>query len=102
MADIDEIKKDVDKLKDKVSKLEIDITTSLGQIKNDLVEIKTFMQNNSKTNDLKNELIEKDVKNNTKEIDALKSNQNKIVWTIVLAFLGLIGEAVIYYIQNKP
>ena len=102
MADIEEIKKDVDRLKEKVADIELSITKSLGEIKSDLSEIKAFMKNNTQNDDLKNELIVKDVKSNTERISKLEGNQSKIVWAFVMAFLGLIGEAVIYYIQNKP
>lgn len=102
MVDIEEVKKDVDDLKEKYAKLELGITTSLGDIKSDLVEIKAFMQNNNKTNDLKNELIKQKVDKNTEDIKAVKDAQGKIIWTIILGVVALIGRAVIYYVQNTP
>lgn len=102
MVDIEEVKKDVDDLKEKYAKLELGITTSLGDIKSDLVEIKAFMQNNNKTNDLKNELIKQKVDKNTEDIKTVKDAQGKIIWTIILGVVALIGRAVIYYIQNTP
>lgn len=102
MVDIEEVKKDVDDLKEKYAKLELGITTSLGDIKSDLVEIKAFMQNNNKTNDLKNELIKQKVDKNTEDIKAVKDAQGKIIWTIILGVIALIGRAVVYYIQNTP
>lgn len=99
MADIEQR---VDRLEEKVAKLELDINTSLGKIESDLTEIKTYVKSNSQNDELKNELIIKDVKSNSDRIGKLEGNQAKIVWAFVMAFLGLIGEAVIYYIQNKP
>lgn len=99
MADLEER---VQKLEDKVKDLEININKSLAEIKISLSEIKTTLLGSTSSGDLKNELIEKDVKSNTKRIEGLESNQSKIVWTIVVAVLGIIGEAVIYYIQTKP
>ncbi len=99
MADLEER---VQKLEDKVKDLEININKSLAEIKISLSEIKTTLLGSTSSGDLKNELIEKDVKSNTKRIDALEGNQNKIVWTIVLAVVGVVGEAVYYFIQIKP
>lgn len=102
MVDIEEVKKDVDNLKEKVAKIELNITQSLGDIKADLTEIKTFMQNNTKTDELKNKMIEQKVDKNTEDIKEIKGNQGKIIWTVVLAIIALVGRAVIYYIQNTP
>lgn len=99
MADLEER---VTNLENKVRELEININNSLNDIKVQLTEISTTLKSNSNSGDLKNELIEKDVKKNSEDIKSLKDNQSKVIWSIVLAFLGLIGEAVIYYIQNKP
>ena len=92
----------VDKLEERVAKLEIDITKSLGEIKTDLNLIKGTLKGNSSEDDLKNELIKKDVKANGDRITKLENNQSKLVWTVILAVLAIIGEAAVYYIQNKP
>ena len=99
MADLEER---VANLENKVRELEININNSLNEIKIQLTEIATSIKNSTNSGDLKNELIEKDVKKNSEDIKGLKENQNKIVWTIIRAVIGLIGKAVIYYIQNKP
>jgi hypothetical protein len=99
MADLEER---VSNLEKKISELELNINKSLNEIKVSLTEISTTLKNNASSGDLKNELIEKDVKSNSKRIDVLEGNQNKIIWVIVMAVIGLIGEAVIYYLQNKP
>ena len=97
MADLEDR---VNKLEEKVRELEININKSLSDIKIALGEIKASLQGNSNTEDLKNNLIKKDVQNNTERISKLEGNQAKIVWTIILAVLGLIGEAVVYYLQH--
>lgn len=99
MADLEER---VTNLENKVRELEININNSLNEIKIQLTEISTALKSNSNSGDLKNELIEKDVKQNSKDIEKLKENQGKVVWAIIIAFLGLVGEALVYYIQNKP
>lgn len=99
MADLEER---VSNLEKKINELELNINKSLNEIKVSLTEISTTLKNNASSGDLKNELIEKDVRSNSKRIDVLEGNQNKIIWVIVMAVIGLIGEAVIYYLQNKP
>lgn len=99
MADLEER---VSNLEKKINELELNINKSLNEIKVSLTEISTTLKNNTSSGDLKNELIEKDVKSNSKRIDVLEGNQNRIIWVIVMAVIGLIGEAVIYYLQNKP
>lgn len=98
MADIEQR---VDKLEEKVARLELNINNSLGDIKTDLTEIKTYVQTNSSNNDLKNNLIEKDVVSNKERIKKLEDNQSKIAWAIIMSVIGLIGEAVLFYLKSK-
>lgn len=98
MADIEQR---VDKLEEKVAQLELNINNSLGDIKTDLTEIKTYVQSNSNSNDLKNNLIEKDVVNNTERLKKLEENQSKIVWAVIMSVLGILGEAVLFYLKSK-
>ena len=97
MADIEQR---VDKLEEKVAKLELNITTSLGKIETDLMEIKSYVKSSSKNDDLKNDLIIKDVKSNTERISKLEGIVSKICWTVALAIISLIGGAIVYYIKN--
>lgn len=90
----------VGKLEDKVRELEININNSLGEIKNSLIEIKSYVKNTDDTNDLKDNLIKKDIENNTIRIEKLENNQNKIIWTIVLGIIGVLGKAIYSFIQN--
>lgn len=97
MADIE---KRVDKLEEKVAQLELDINKSLGQIQSDLAEIKTCVKSTAENDNLKNKIIEKDVKNNTQRIEKLEQIVSKVCWTVALAIITLIGGALIYYIKN--
>lgn len=98
MADLEQR---VDRLEEKVSKLELDIKASLGDIQTDLTEIKTYMKKDDENSDLKNKVIEKDVKHNEERITKLENNQSKVVWAIVSAFLTLLIEAVALYLRTK-
>lgn len=99
MADLEERVTD---LENKVKDLEININKSLNDIKLQLIEISASLKSNDSSGELKNQLIEKDVRKNAEDIKDLKEGRNKMVWAIVIAFIGLVGEAVIYYLQNKP
>lgn len=91
MADI-EIR--MDKLEDKVSQLEKEITTSLGYIKEELVEIKGYVQGGDK-------LVDEKIRNHEEKIKSLENNQSKFVWAIILEFLGLIFGAIKFYLMSS-
>lgn len=94
------IEERVDKLEQKFDELEKSLNNSLLDIKSDLAEIKSCLKNSDNVGDLKNEAIKKDIKSNSIRIKKLEDNQSKIVWTIILAVIGIVGEAVYYFIQN--
>lgn len=91
----------VDELEKRMARLENDINASLSQIKMDVVEIKTNIKGNLTSDDLKNQLIEKETKSNSKRLDKLESNQAKLVWTVIGEVLALIGAAVITYLKTS-
>jgi len=94
------IEERVDKLEKKFEELEKSLNDSLTSIKEDLVEIKSCVKNIDSIGDLKNESIKKDIKSNSIRIKKLEDIQSKLLWTVVLAVLGVVGEAVYYFIQN--
>lgn len=97
MIDLEQRVLDLEK---KVTDLELNINKSLSEIKESLVEICTTLKDNASNSDLK--LIEKDVRINAEKVKKLEDNQSKIVWVMVMAVIGLVGKAIIYYIQNNP
>ena len=96
MADLEQR---VDKLEEKVRQLEIDINKSLSDIKTSLSEIKASLKESASSGDLKNDLIEKDVKSNTERIRALESNQSRIVWIIITEVVAVIIAGIKYYLS---
>lgn len=98
MADLEQR---VDKLEEKVAHLELTISKSLGEIKQDLTEIKTYMEKEDENGDLKNKLIEQKVDNNKERITKLEEGRSKIVWAFASAFIGLLVEAVALYLRTK-
>lgn len=97
MADLE---KRVDDLEKRMTNLENNINTSLFEIKTDVVEIKACIKGNTTSDDLKNQLIEKDVKKNTERLDKLESNHSKLIWTVIGEVVALIGAAVIAYLKT--
>lgn len=87
MADLENRVKELEK---KVNKLELDINMSLSEIKTSLVEIKSCVQNSDDHGELKNQLIEKDVKSNTTRIKKIEENQSKFVWAIILEVISIV------------
>lgn len=94
------IEERVDKLEKKFEELEKNLNDSLVEIKSDLVEIKSSLKNLDNIGDLKNESIKKDIKSNSIRIKKLEDIVSKLTWTIILAVVGIVGEAVYYFIQN--
>lgn len=104
MADLE---KRVDKLEEKVNKMELELNGSLQEIKSDINEIKAILCANTDNGDLKNQLIEKDIKLNAERIDnvsdrtrKLEENQSKLVWILIGEVVSVLAGAIIYYIKS--
>lgn len=109
-ARVEALEKKIPKLEEKMNQIQNEIHGSLADIKTDIVEIKQLMKDAQQIDELKNQLIDKeierksevfakDVQSNTERIEKLESNQNKLVWTIILEVLGLVGAAVMAYLR---
>lgn len=96
MADLEQR---VDKLEEKVSKMEIELNSSLKDIQADVKEIKSCITGNNDNSDLKNQLIEKDVKSNTARIKRLENNQSKVVWALLGELFAVVSAAVVAAIK---
>lgn len=93
MTELEDIKKDVDKLKEKVTEIEKGIVTSLGDIKVDLTEIKSYVRNGD---DVMNEKMN----NYEKRITKLEDIVSRLTWFIVLGVIGIAASAIVYYIKT--
>ena len=93
MTELEDIKKDVDKLKEKFTELEKGVVISLGDIKVDLTEIKSYVKNGDGA---MNEKMENYEKRNTKLEDIVA----KLTWFVVLGVLGIAAAAIVYYIKT--
>ena len=107
---VEALEKKIPKIEEKMNQIQNEIHGSLADIKTDVVEIKQLMKDAQQIDELKNQLIDKeiekksevfakDVQRNTARIEKLESNQNKLVWTIILEVLGLVGAAVMAYLK---
>ena len=106
MADLEQR---VDELERKFRELEKSINESLSEIKVSLAEISATLKSNNNSGDLKNELIEKDVKANNEKIKVVEDRTNKLEdsnkWLVRLilgSIIGLVLEAVAFYIRTRP
>lgn len=98
---VEHLEKEIPELRKQISKIQNEIHGSLSTIQNDVVEIKQLMKDTTKIDDLKNAVINKDVERNTARITKLENNQNKLVWTVIIEVIGLIGAAVIAYLKTS-
>ena len=96
---VEHLEKEIPELRERISQIQNEIHGSLSTIQNDVVEIKQLMKDTTKIDDLKNAVINKDVERNTARITKLENNQNKLVWTVIIEVIGLIGAAVIAYLK---
>lgn len=96
---VDRIEKELSEQKKEIMKIQSEIHGSLSKIQTDVIEIKQCIKDNNKIDDLKNGLIEKDVERNTARIQKLENNQNKLVWTIIVEVIGLVGAATFYFLK---
>lgn len=96
---VDKIEKELSEQKKEIMKIQSEIHGSLSNIQTDVIEIKQYIKDNNKIDDLKNGLIEKDVERNTARIQKLENNQNKLVWTIIVEVIGLVGAATLYFLK---
>lgn len=103
------IEERVDKLEKKFEELEKNLNSSLLEIKSDLAEIKSCLKNNDNTGDLKNALIEKDIKaledrikTAETEIKEEKESKKWIIRLVLGTIIGLVLETVAFYIKMKP
>lgn len=114
MADLEsrvgKLEEELPKLKEQISEIQSEIHGSLSDIKTDVVEIKQLMKDKKQIEDLEQKLIKseiekeskvfsKDVERNTARIIKLENNQSKLVWTIIIEVIGVIGAAVIAYLK---
>lgn len=114
MADLEtrvaSIEEKLPRLENKINEIQNEIHGSLADIKTDVVEIKQLMKDTKQIDELRNQLIDKeiekksevfskDVERNTARITKLENNQSKLVWTIIIEVIGVIGAAVIAYLK---
>lgn len=114
MADLESrvgvLEEKLPQLENKINEIQDEIHGSLSDIKTDVVEIKQLMKDAKQIDELKSRLIDKeiekksevfskDVERNTARITKLENNQAKLVWTIIIEVIGVIGAAVIAYIK---
>lgn len=88
----------IDRIEKRQDEIEGKLNTTLLEIQSDIGIIKEKLNHINNDNDLKNEVMKKDIENNNNRITKLENNQSKLVWAVVGEFLALIfsiGKAVL-------
>lgn len=107
---VENLEKELPKIRDQINGIQNEIHGSLTGISASVAEIKQLIEDQKKIDSLESKLIEKeverksdvfakDVERNTARITKLENNQSKLVWTIILEVLGVIGAAVVAYLK---
>lgn len=89
----------VDKLETEVQNLKLDTNRHLVTIQADVKEIKSSLTSSTENEALRKQIIANEVDSNKERIKKLEDNQSKLVWTIIIEVIGVIGAAVIAYLR---
>lgn len=89
----------VDKLETEVQNLKLDMGRHLTTIQADVKEIKNALNGNVENETLRKQIISNEVASNKERIKKLEDNQSKLVWTIIIEVIGVIGTAVVAYLK---
>ncbi len=107
---VENLEKEIPELRKQITEIQGEIHGSLSTIQNDVIEIKQLMKDQKQIDNLEQKLIKseiekeskvfsKDIERNTARITKLENNQNKLVWTVIVEVIGVIGAAVMAYLK---
>ena len=95
-----DIEQKVNRLEKKQEELEMFVNKSISSIQVGIVEIKTILQERNEKENLKNNLLEKDIAAQEQRIKKLEDNQQWLWRTIAAGVITAVIGAVIFVIQN--
>ncbi len=95
-----EIEQKVNKLEERQEQLEAFVNKSISSIQVGIVEIKTILQERNEKENLKNNLLEKDIKAQEQRIKKLEDNQQWIWRTVGASIISVIVGAIVFVINN--
>lgn len=95
-----DIEQKVNKLEKKQEELEIFVNKSISSIQVGIVEIKTILQERNEKENLKNNLLEKDIAAQEQRIKKLEDNQQWLWRTIGGSIIATVIGAIVFVIKT--
>ena len=95
-----EIEQKVNRLEKKQEELEMFVNKSISSIQVGIVEIKTILQERNEKENLKNNLLEKDIAAQEQRIKKLEDNQQWLWRTIGASIISIVIGAIVFVIKT--
>lgn len=97
-----DIEERVTRLEEKFEKMELSINDKLSKIQESIVGLESYLKASASDGDLKNKLIIKDVERLEEKVRKQEDSQIWIVRLLIGSIVGLVLEAIAFYIKTKP
>lgn len=98
--DMKDIEQRVTKLEEKQNELHLFVNKSIGSIQVGIAEIKTILQERLEKENLKNDLLAKDIQSQDARIKKLEDNQQWIWRTLAASVITIIVGAIVFVIKT--
>ena len=95
-----DIEQKVNRLEKKQEELEMFVNKSISSIQVGIVEIKTILQERNEKENLKNNLLEKDIAAQEQRIKKLEDNQQWLWRTIAGSIIATVIGAIVFVIKT--
>ena len=95
-----EIEQKVNRLEKKQEELEMFVNKSISSIQIGIVEIKTILQEKNEKENLKNNLLEKDIAAQEQRIKKLEDNQQWLWRTIAASVITIVIGAIVFVVKT--
>lgn len=97
-----DIEERVTRLEEKFEKMELSINDKLSKIQESIVGLESLLKSSASDGDLKNKLIIKDVERLEEKVRKQEDSQIWIVRLLIGSIVGLVLEAIAFYIKTRP
>lgn len=97
--EIKDIEKRVAKLEEKQNELQLFVNKSISNIQIGIAEIKVMLKERLEQDNLKNDLLAKDIHSHDDRLKKIEDNQQWLWRTVVGSIITAIGSVIIFVIQ---
>ena len=97
--ELQNLKETVEKVKDAERDLELSVNQKISEIQLGITEIKVMLQERVDKENLKNEILAKDIETHENRIKKIEENETWLWRTVVGAILTTVIAAIIFVIQ---